>query len=127
GPGGGFELLDTFEQEVPPLPAGMGTGQGRLRRVRVRLSPGALQLALLTGKPEAWRPRPSAEPAPEPERREWLEGSFRFDSWDGAVRELLAIGPEVEVLRPVELRQTMAEVGRRLVGLHQTDGAIETG
>ncbi len=120
GPGGGFELLDTFEQEVPPLPAGLTSGQGRLRRVRVRLSPGALQLALLGGKPEGWRPRPSADPPEDPDRADWIEGSFRFDSWDGAVRELLAIGPEVEVLLPVELRETMAEVGRRIGALHRS-------
>lgn len=121
GPGGGFELLDTFEQQVPPLPAGLTSGQGRLRRVRVRLSPGALQLALLTGKPEGWRPRPSpgSDQVDDADRPGWIEGSFRFDSWDGAVRELLAVGPEVEVLLPAELRETMAEVGRRLADLHR--------
>ncbi len=126
GPNGGFELLDTFEQQVPPLPAGLSTGQGRLRRVRVLLSPGALQLALLFGKPEGWRPRPAAEAPGDPARADWIEGSFRFDSWDGAVRELLAIGPEVEVLLPVELRATMAEVGRRLVDLHSPSSTPAT-
>lgn len=120
GPNGGFELLDTFEQEVPPLPAGLTGGQGHLRRVRVRLSPGALQLALLMGKPEGWRPRRSTEL--DPDRPDWLEGSFRFDSYDGAVRELLTIGPEVEVVLPVELRSTMAAIGRRLADLHGPDG-----
>ena len=33
GPGGGFELLDTFEQAAPALPPGLSTGTGRLRRV----------------------------------------------------------------------------------------------
>lgn len=117
GPNGGFALLDTFEQEVPPLPAGLTTGQGRLRRVRVRLSPAALQLALLQGRPEGWRARPAAEP--EPERPDWIEGSFRFDSYDAAVRELLAIGPDVEVILPAELRAAMAEIGRRLGDRHR--------
>lgn len=114
---GGFELLDTFEQEVPPLPAGLESGPGRLRRVRVRIAPAALQRALLAGKPEGWRIRPNPE-AP-PDRPDWLEGSFRFDSYDAAVRELWAVGPEVEVLLPVELRDAMAEVGRRMTALHQ--------
>ena len=39
GPGGGFELLDTFEQSVPELPPGLVTGSGRLQRVRVRIAP----------------------------------------------------------------------------------------
>ena len=117
GPNGGFEMLDTFRQEVPTLAAGLTSGVGRLRRVRVRLSPAALQLAIALGKPEAWRPRPHAEP--DPERPDWIEGSFRFDSYDTAARELLALGLGVEVLLPVEMRETMAEVGRRITALHQ--------
>ena len=116
GPNGGFELLDTFEQAVPPIAPGLTGGQGRLRRVRVRLSPSALQLALLAGKPEGWRPRPA--PDVPPDRPDWIEGSFRFDSYDAAIRELVALGPEVEVVLPVELRETMAEVGRRITALH---------
>ena len=116
GPGGGFELLDTFEQAAPALPPGLSTGTGRLRRVRVRVAPAALQLALVTGRPEAWRPRAGAEPAPD--RLDWVEGSFRFDSYDAAVHELVALGTEVEVLLPVELREAMAAIGRRIVSLH---------
>lgn len=116
GPGGGFELLDTFEQEVPPLPPGLTTGRGRLRRVRVRLSPAALQLAVVLGRPAGWRPRPNA--VPDPERPGWVEGSFRFDSYEAAIGELLSLGLDVEVLLPVELRETMAEVGRRITDLH---------
>lgn len=119
GPNGGFELLDTFEQQVPTVPAGLAAGRGRLRRVRVRLSPPALQMALVLGKPEGWRPRPPAQA--HPDRPEWLEGSFRFDSYDGAVRELLGLGPQVEVLLPVELRRTMEEVGRRIADLHREE------
>jgi predicted DNA-binding transcriptional regulator YafY len=117
GPGGGFQLLDTFEQKVPPLPPGLTGGTGRLRRVRVRIAPGALQLALVMGRPTGWRERPHADP--HPERSDWIEGSFRFDSDATAVRELLALGVEVEVVLPVELRETMATVGRRLAELHR--------
>lgn len=117
GPHGGFQLLDTFEQAVPPLPAGLTGGRRRLRRVRVRLSPAALQLALVLGRPEGWRPRP--HPDPDPYRADWIEGSFRFDSYDAAVRELLALGLDVEVLLPLELRETMAEIGRRITARHQ--------
>ncbi len=117
GPQGGFELLDTFEQRVPSLPPGLTAVAGRLRRVRVRLSPAALQLALVLGKPEGWRRRPNAEP--DPDRSDWVEGSFRFDSYDAAVRELLALGLDVEVVLPAELRETMAEIGRRIAHLHR--------
>jgi len=117
GPQGGFELLDTFQQRLPAPPAALTGGRGQLRRVRVRLAPTALQLALVTGTPQGWRVRPNSEP--HPQRPNWLEGSFRFDSYDAATRELLALGPEVEVLLPDALRNTMADIGRRLTELHQ--------
>lgn len=117
GSQGGFELLDTFQQEVPDLPLGLSGGRGRLRRVRVRLSPSALQRALVLGRPEGWRERTVAAPPPA-DRPHWLEGSFRFDSYEAAVHELMALGVEVEVLLPLEVREAMAAVGRRLTELH---------
>lgn len=117
GPGGGFELLDTFEQHVPSAPPGLTSAHGRLRRVRVRIAPSALQLALISGRPESWRARPVN--TPEPDRPDWIEGSFRFDSYDAAIRELVALGPDVEVLLPAELRDSMAEIGRQITRLHR--------
>jgi len=118
GPNGGFQLLDTFQRTVQALPPGLTAARGQLRRVRVRLAPGALQLALVNGRPEGWRPRPN--PTPAADRPEWIEGSFRFDSYDTAIRELLALGPDIEILLPIELRTTMASIGRRLARLHRT-------
>jgi predicted DNA-binding transcriptional regulator YafY len=117
GPNGGFELLDTFRQRLPGVPVGASGAKGRLRRVRVRLSPAALQLALVIGAPAAWRPRPN--PDPHDDRADWIEGSFRFESDDAAVRELLALGPEVEVLLPADMRSRMAQAGRRITALHR--------
>jgi predicted DNA-binding transcriptional regulator YafY len=117
GPNGGFQLLDTFERTVQSVPPGLTAARGHLRRVRVRLAPVALQLALVNGKPEGWRPRPN--PTPAPDRPDWIEGSFRFDSYDTAIRELLALGPDIEILLPAELRSTMASIGRRLTRLHR--------
>ncbi|MDH4147103.1 MAG: HTH domain-containing protein, partial [Acidimicrobiia bacterium] len=51
GPNGGFQLLDTFERSVQAVPPGLTAARGQLRRVRVRLAPAALQLALVNGKP----------------------------------------------------------------------------
>lgn len=116
GPSGGFQLLDTYRQTVPSVPPGLTPGTGRLRRVRVRIAPTALQLALVAGRPDGWRPRPGAEP--HPGRPEWVEGSFRFESYDAAIRELVTLCPDVEVVLPAELRDTMAEIGRQIAGLH---------
>ncbi len=77
---------------------------------------GYLRLALVTGRPEGWRPRPSADPPAD--RSDWVEGSFRFDSYDAALRALVALGSDVEVLLPAELRSAMAQVGRRISDLH---------
>lgn len=116
GPGGGFALLDTFTREVPTVPTGLPPERGRIRRVRVRVSPGALQRARLAGRPEGWRPRPSPEPSDT--HPDWVEGSFRFLSYDDALAELVALAPEVEVLLPVELRDAMADLGRRITEQH---------
>lgn len=117
GPHGGFQLLDTFGHTVRTLPAGLVATQGALRRVRVRLAPAALQLALVNGRPDGWRPRRGAVPTPD--RPDWVEGSFRFDSYDTALRELMALGPDVEILLPVELRTAMADIGRRIARMHR--------
>ncbi len=116
GPNGGFRLLDTFQQPGLAVPPGLNATRGSLRRVRVRLAPAALQHALINGRPEGWRPRP--HPTPALERPDWIEGSFRFDSYDTALRELLALGPDIEILLPVELRAAMATVARRLAALN---------
>ncbi len=118
GRDGGFQLLDTFAQQVPTVPPGLSPARGRLRRVRVRIAPTALQLALVQGRPEGWRPRPHPDP-PAPDRPDWIEGSFRFDSDEAATRELLALGPDVEVLLPVELRAAMADLGHRIARIHR--------
>ncbi len=122
GPHGGFQLLDTARPAVPALPPGLRATRGHLRRVRVRLAPGALQLALVNGRPAGWRPRPNATPMPD--RPDWIEGSFRFDSYETAIGELLALGPDIEVVLPVELRATMATVGRRIARLHRPSGEV---
>ena len=117
GPGGGFQLLDTFRRAVPTAALGLRASRGRLRRVRVRLAPAALQLALVEGAPEGWRPRSGV--APPADRPDWVEGSFRYDTDEALVRDLLSLGPEVEVLLPVEIRQAMATIGRRIARLHR--------
>ena len=125
GCNGGFELLDTFDQDVPAMPPGLSPGRGRVRRVRVRIAPRALQQALVLGRPAGWRPRPAAEP--HSDRPDWLEGSFRFGSYDSAVAELLCFGADVEVLLPVELRDAMAQIGCAITALHDGSAAPSAG
>ncbi len=60
--------------------------------------------------------RPHAEPVAD--RPDWIEGSFRFDSYEDAVPELLALGADVEVLLPVGMRDAMADAARTIVRRH---------
>lgn len=117
GPQGGFQMLDTFEQHVAAAAAGPAARRGHIQRVRVRIAPAALQMALITGTPQGWRPRPNA--VAHPQRTDWLEGSFRFESHAQAERELLALGPHVEVLLPESLRRDMAALGEQISALHR--------
>lgn len=117
GPHGGFELLDTYRGDAPTAPVAAAGRTGRLRRVRVRISPAALQRALVLGTPEGWRARPF--PDPSPHYPDWIEGSFRFTSDDEALRQLIALAPDVEVLLPHELRAAMAALGRRVAAQHR--------
>jgi len=119
GPNGGFQLLPTFAQNVPATPPGLEPTAGRIRRVRVTISPLALQRAIVTGQPDGWRPRskPSVDPAPG--REDWVEGSFRFDSYESAVNQLIGFGADVEVLLPVEVRVDIATIARRIEELHR--------
>ncbi len=117
GPHGGFELLDNYRQEVAPIPGATPAGPGRLRRVRVRISPSALQRALVLGTPEGWRARPF--PDASREHPDWVEGSFRFTSDDEARSQLLALAPDVEVLLPLEMRASMQALGRRIAAQHR--------
>lgn len=79
----------------------------------------ATTAARVDGRPEGWRPRPRPDPPPH-DRPDWIEGSFRFDSYERALRELLSLGPDIEILLPVELRDAMRGVADRLARRHGT-------
>jgi predicted DNA-binding transcriptional regulator YafY len=118
---GGFELLDGFRGDVPV------TGYHRARpladaqvlRARVRLSPRGRRLAALLGRPASIRIRRSGRPVTG--REDWAEAWVRIDSADAAVLDLLALGAEVEVVHPPELRTLLRETARRIAQLN-SDG-----
>jgi predicted DNA-binding transcriptional regulator YafY len=47
-----------------------------------------------------------------------VEAWIRFETTEGAVLDLLALGPEVEVLQPAELRSELRRAARRIAALH---------
>ncbi|HEX3388459.1 MAG TPA: WYL domain-containing protein [Streptosporangiaceae bacterium] len=52
-------------------------------------------------------------------RGDWTEAWVRIDSIEAAVLDLLALGPEVEVLHPPQLRTQMARAAGQIAALHR--------
>jgi predicted DNA-binding transcriptional regulator YafY len=117
---GGFELLEGFTSDLAgDLASGRRRGSadaGGVQRALIRLSPRGRRLAALLGRPAGLHLRRHAVPVPG--RTDWAEGWIRIDSPDTAVLDLLALGAEVEVVHPPELRAQMALVAARVAALH---------
>jgi predicted DNA-binding transcriptional regulator YafY len=116
---GGFELLDGSGSDLPA--AGRWREHTGSHRARVRLSPRGRRLATLLGRPADVRIRRAA--AGPPGREDWVEASVRTDSAGSAVLDIMALGAEVEVLHPAELRAQVGETAWELARLHSGDGA----
>ena len=142
---GGFALLDGFTSELPGVrrppassPATEGPASGAAdypasapARALIRISPRGRRLAALLGRPDGLRLRRQqqvpADGGPElpgrgggqaGEREDWVEAWIRFGTTEVAVLDLLALGPEVEVLQPPELRSELRRTARRIAALH---------
>ncbi len=119
---GGFELIDGFRSDLPvaayrrqPAP-GQPVPDARPRRARVRLSPRGRRLAALLGRPAGLRIRRNSPAAAG--REGWVEAWVRIDSVDAATLDLLALGAEVEVIHPPELRAQVRQTASQIAGLH---------
>jgi predicted DNA-binding transcriptional regulator YafY len=127
---GGFALLPRFTSDLPVPGAARDRlpGGHQMRRARVRLSPRGRRLAALLGRPAGVRVRRASAAVPGkssssiPGCEDWVEASVRIDSVDSGVLDVLALGPEVEVLYPPELRAQVGRAARRLAELHAGPG-----
>jgi predicted DNA-binding transcriptional regulator YafY len=136
GSQGGFELIDGFRSDLPAAastsgrgPAavsapgrGAGPGGATVPRARVRLSPRGRRLAALLGRPSGIRVRRS--PHVVAGREDWVEAWVRIDSPDVAVLDMLALGAEVEVLHPPELRAAIRDAATQIAALHTSPQAL---
>ncbi len=114
GARGGFELLRRTGVEhgvIDPWPSSLAPGRGT--RVTVRLSPQGRRLAAVLGSPAGLRTRGVAAAGSG-----WVEATFRIESHESALHDLLALGADVEVLRPAALRALMAQTAGRIAALH---------
>ena len=115
---GGFELLDGFASDLPAAAAARHRPPpgARAQRARVRLSPRGRRLAMLLGRPAGVRIRRSLPSVAGLEG--WVEAWVRIDSVDAAALDMLALGAEVEVIHPPELRARVRRTARQIAGLH---------
>jgi predicted DNA-binding transcriptional regulator YafY len=101
---------------------GAGPGGATVPRARVRLSPRGRRLAALLGRPSGIRVRRS--PHVVAGREDWVEAWVRIDSPDVAVLDMLALGAEVEVLHPPELRAAIRDAATQIAALHTSPQAL---
>ncbi len=119
GVGGGVQLVDGY---TPTLPAGAlarpASPRSATRRMTVLVTEEGRRTAAILGYLQPLRVRP------EPAGREgWVVATCRLRSMDAMALEVLALGPQVEVVAPTELREQVAELVRRTGALYGTSGA----
>jgi predicted DNA-binding transcriptional regulator YafY len=109
GPGGGFELLEGYRSDLvaPPPSSAVDRQASGGQRARIRVTPEGRRQAAVLQEIQPLRVS-RAVPLDTGGR---LEATFRIRSWEGAIVDVLALGPEIEVLEPPALR---AEVARRV-------------
>jgi predicted DNA-binding transcriptional regulator YafY len=121
GSGGGFELLGRSGLDLavpsPKSPARPSGGTGL--RARIRLSPRGRQLAALNGRLAGLQVRRPGRRRPLAQRAGWMEAWLPVSSPSSAVREILALGAEAEVVEPAELRDLVRQTAIQIAELHQ--------
>jgi predicted DNA-binding transcriptional regulator YafY len=124
---GGFELIEGFRSDLPAAgsPRHPPAPDGRVLRARIRLSPRGRRLAALLGRPAGIRIRRSSPAVAG--REGWVEAWVRIGSLDAAALDMLALGAEVEVIHPPELRAEVGHLARRIADLHAGRNQKESG
>jgi predicted DNA-binding transcriptional regulator YafY len=116
GPGGGFQLL---ENNLPKLTdpdqwQPVARRPGRPRRAHVHITAEGLRLAAVLRRLQPIRVRRN-QARPDDG---WLDASFRLDTIEGAVIDVLSLGPNIRVIDPAELRARVADSAHRTALLY---------
>ena len=116
GAGGGFQLVDGYTSGLadPETWRPSKKRPGSPRRARVRVSVDASRRAALLGRPPSLRVRRAVPP----DGAGWLAATFRLESMESAIADVLALGAEIEVLEPATLRSAVAERARTITKLY---------
>jgi predicted DNA-binding transcriptional regulator YafY len=118
GVGGGVQLLEGYsgglsaEAWLRP-----GSRRGGTGRMTVRISEEGRRVAAILGYLQPLRVRPPDRSAPAHDD-EWVVATCRMRSEAGTAVEVLALGPQVEVLAPASLREHVAALVRRTARLY---------
>jgi predicted DNA-binding transcriptional regulator YafY len=80
----------------------------------VRVSVDASRRAAVLGRPPSLR----VHGVVAPDDAGWLNATFRLESMESAIADVLALGAEIEVLEPASLRSAVAERARSIAGLY---------
>jgi len=125
GPGGGFELLEGYTSELtsPTDWRPRERRPGSPRRATVRISPEGRRLAALLGRLQPLRVKRDLAP----DASGWLHATFRLESMEASVIDVLSLGPHVEVVEPVELREAVVDWARRTTLLYRRSSAPRAG
>lgn len=116
GSGGGFQLVDGYVSGLadPETWRPSRKRPGSPRRARVRVSVDASRRAALLGRPPSLRVRRAVPP----DDGGWLTATFRLESMESAIGDVLALGADIEVLEPTTLRSAVAERARSIAEMY---------
>jgi predicted DNA-binding transcriptional regulator YafY len=85
--------------------------------ITIRLSPDGIRRLRSVAEPPAVRE--ALDVAGEPDPDGWVRTRLPVESLDVGYTYMLSLGPEVEVLEPLELRRRLADAARRLGALYR--------
>lgn len=117
GPGGGFELLEEFNRQLPDPTTwrAVTPARGSARLATIRISAQGRQLAGVLRVLQPLRVKRGGGADAEG----WQQATFRVESLGTAATDLLSLSPHVEVLDPPALRTQVAERLLRAAALYQ--------
>jgi predicted DNA-binding transcriptional regulator YafY len=119
GPKGGFALLSAADEPAPaPLAWAPQGRRPATARAVVSLSPLGRRMTVLSGRPAGLRVRRRA--AAGAGRDGWVEASFPLHTIESALYDIVALGAQIEVVQPSELRSLLAHTGRQIAARNAT-------
>ncbi len=119
---GGFELIGGYTSDLPSARLSPSRSAPATQRARVWLSPRGRRLAILLGRPPGLKLR-KGPAASNSARDGWIQAWIPVDSAQATVLDLLALGPEAELISPPELRTMIRDAATQIARLH-SDSAI---